>query len=54
MSVTRAPRDAAAEEAALRGRIAFLRRLRGALDAPGSVASQTVAAYTDILDGAWR
>ena len=49
----RGPSGAAAYEAALlRKRIEAVRRLKAQLADPASLASQTVAAYSDVLDGA--
>ena len=39
-------------EALFEKRIEYVRQLRSVLDEPGSVAAQTVAAYTELLDGA--
>lgn len=50
-ALARAPRDVAAEEGALRARLAFVRRLAGQLADGRSVAAQALAAYDDILDG---
>ena len=44
--------QAAAEEAALRGRLAAVARLRSGLAEPSSTLTQSVAAYADLLDGA--
>lgn len=38
-------------EALFEKRIEYVKQLRSALEEPTSVASQTVAAYTDLLDG---
>ena len=51
-ALARAPRDVAAEEGALRARLAFVRRLASQLADGRSVAAQALAAYDDILDGA--
>lgn len=42
---------AAAEEAALRARIAVVRRLHEGLSQPSSTIAQALAAYDDILEG---
>lgn len=48
----RGPTGAAAYEAALlRKRIEAVKRLKAQMADPASVASQTVAAYSDVLDG---
>ncbi len=48
----RGPTGAAAYEAALlRKRIEAVKRLQAQMADPASVASQTVAAYSDVLDG---
>ncbi len=44
---------AAAEESALRARLAAVASLRAGLAEPSSTISQTVAAYQDLLDGAF-
>ena len=49
----RGPTGAAAYEAALlRKRIDAVKRLTAQMADPSSVASQTVAAYSEVLDGA--
>ena len=47
-------RDAAQDAALLRARLTRLRALRAALACPHSLAAQTVAAYTALLDEAIR
>ena len=53
-ALARAPRDVAAEEGALRARLAFVRWLASQLSDGRSVAAQALAAYDDILDGKCR
>lgn len=45
-------KDAAYQEALLAKRIEFVRRLKADLGEANSVAAQTVAAYTELIDGA--
>lgn len=45
-------KDAAYQEALLAKRIEFVRRLKADLGEASSVAAQTVAAYTELVDGA--
>ena len=45
-------KDAAYQEALLAKRIEFVRRLKSDLAEPNSIAAQTVAAYTELVDGA--
>ena len=45
-------KDAAYQEALLAKRIEFVRRFKADLGEASSVAAQTVAAYTELVDGA--
>ena len=45
-------KDAAYQEALLTKRIEFVQRLKADLAVTNSIAAQTVAAYTELVDGA--
>jgi hypothetical protein len=47
-------KDAAYQEALLAKRVEFVQRLKADLANTNSVAAQTVAAYSDLVDGAAR